>query len=288
MENCLAFDIEGFVESNLQSFPIDRKYISRKDEDYEIEHNVDTVLKLLDEADVKATFFFLGRIGADIPHIVRKTAGCGHEIACHSQDHTRIFDMTQERFRDDLIKAKKTLEDVTGEKVYGFRAPEFSITDKTLWALDILLEAGFCYDSSIYPTSFHDVYGIAGAKTSIHKLPNGLVEFPLSVIDLFGMRIPFAGGGYFRLYPLFLTKLFIHMVNRESPCMIYLHPYEVGPMIPKISGLSAYRKFRHYYNCANGAERLNKIINAFEFIPVMEILKRRNLLECPSTIKCSR
>jgi len=278
IDNCLSFDIEGFVESNQQSFHIDRKYISRSDEDYEIEHNVDVLLKLLDEVNVKATFFFLGRIGLDIPHVVRKTAECGHEIACHSHKHIRIFDMSQDRFREDLITAKKTLEDLVGERVYGFRAPEFSITNKSLWVLDILQEVGFVYDSSIYPTSIHDVYRIADTQTFIHRLPNGLVEFPLSVIDLFGIRLPFGGGGYFRLYPLFLTKLFIRIVNRQTPCMIYLHPYEVGDIIPRISELSFYRKFRHYYNCRNGRERLRKMLKSFSFNSAKEILKERQLV----------
>ena len=134
--------------------------------------------------------------------------------------------------------AKDQLEDVAGQKVYGFRAPDFSITEKSIWALDVLREAGFVYDSSIYPFGMHDVYGIKDAETSINKLPNGLLEFPMSTAKFLGKRIPFGGGGYFRLYPLWLTKMFINAVNkRGQPFMFYIHPYEIGPVIPKISEL---------------------------------------------------
>ncbi len=232
---------------------------------------------------IKGTFFFLGRIARDIPNVIKETAQCGHEIACHSHKHVRISGLTKKVFRDDLIYAKKTLEDVTGKCVYGFRAPDFSITNSSVWALDVLKEIGFVYDSSIFPTGLHDVYGIRDAKHFIHKLPNGLIEFPISTIEFFGRRFPFGGGGYFRLYPLILTKLFIRKVNKIGhPCMIYTHPYEAGTIIPFVSGLSFYRKFRHYYNCKNGNKRLKKVLKTFRFSTAIEILKERNNLSLRS------
>ena len=285
IENCLSIDVEGFVESNLQSFHIQDKYVSKSKENYEIEKNVNFILEFLDEFDIKGTFFFLGRIAQDIPNVVTETAQCGHEIACHSHKHLRIFGLTKEEFKKNLICAKKLLEDVSGKSVWGFRAPEFSITNSSIWALDILKEVGFVYDSSIYPTGLHDVYGISGTMPFIHKLTNGLIEFPLSTIEFLGRRFPFGGGGHFRLYPLMLTKLFIRKVNRTgNPCMIYIHPYELGPVVPNIPNLTHYRKFRHYYNCKNGSERLKRILQTFKFSTAIRILKERNLQSIPRIV----
>ena len=277
--NAFTIDVEGFVESNLQSFHIPDKYINQSEENREIEHNTNALLEILEEVNVKATFFFLGRITRDIPRLVRKVTQAGHEIGCHNYLHVRIFGVEKNEFREKLVRAKKELEDVSGQRVYGFRAPDFSITEKSIWSLDVLKEACFVYDSSIYPFGLHDVYGIRDANPSIHKFPNGLIEFPLSTTQIFGRRIPFGGGGYFRLYPLWITKLFLSKLNKQGrPAMFYIHPYEVGPVIPKISELSAYRKFRHYYNCRNGDKRLKKILQVFTFSPAIEVLKEHNLL----------
>jgi polysaccharide deacetylase family protein (PEP-CTERM system associated) len=278
--NALTIDVEGFVESNVQSFYIPEKYINRPKENYEIEVNTNALLEILDKVGVKATFFFVGRIAGDIPILVKKVAQNGHEIGCHNYLHLRIFDIDKNEFKEKLTKAKKDLEDASGQPVYGFRAPDFSITDKSIWALDILKKLGFVYDSSIYPFGFHDVYGIKDAEPSVHILPNGLIEFPLSTIGLLGKRLPFGGGGYFRLYPLWLTKIFLSKLNKQGhPAIFYIHPYEVGPVIPKISPMSYHRKFRHYYHCRNGQVRLRKILKAFKFGPAVEVLKDKGLLK---------
>lgn len=277
--NAFSIDVEGFVESNAQSFHIPDKYINQSRENHEIECNIDVLLEVLDKVSVKATFFFVGRLAHDIPGVVRKVAEAGHEIGCHNYAHLRIFGIDKNEFKEKISAAKYRLEDVSGQKVYGFRAPDFSITDKSIWALDILKEAGFVYDSSIYPFGLHDVYGIKEAKPSIHTLPNGLIEFPMSTIELLGRRIPFGGGGYFRLYPLALTKMFLAKLNKQGhPAIFYIHPYEVGPMIPKVTELSAYRKFRHYYNCKNGSKRIKKLLKLFKFAPAITVLRQRNLL----------
>jgi polysaccharide deacetylase family protein (PEP-CTERM system associated) len=272
--NAVTIDVEGFVESNQESFPIPDRYVGRAAGDREIECNMDVLLEVLAEVNTKATFFFLGRIASDIPHIVRRTAEAGHEIACHSYAHLRIFRIAPQEFREKLSAAKRDLEDVSGKRVYGFRAPDFSITSASLWALDVLKELGFIYDSSIYPFALHDVYGIKDANPLLHKLPNGLVEFPLSTTTVLGTRMPFGGGGYFRLYPLWLTRTFLAKLNKQGhPGMFYIHPYEVGPVIPKVEPMSRIRRFRHYYNCGKGRARLSKILKAFRFVPAIEILK---------------
>lgn len=279
MLNCLSFDIEGFVESNAQSFYIDEKYKNRKKEILEIEKNTATILELLSHFNHKATFFFLDSVVKDLPSLVKEVANEGHEIALHGPEHIRIFDLKKEHFEQSLIDAKKRLEDISGQKVIGFRAAEFSITDESIWALDILKKAEFVYDSSIYPFGFHDIYGIKEAQVEIHKLANGLIEFPLSTFQMFGKRLPFGGGGYFRLLPLAVTKKLIKVLNKNDiPFITYIHPYEVGDVIPEIPSLSAYRKFRHYYNCDNGYKRLYKLLSSFEFGTAQEILKNKNLL----------
>ena len=279
VSNCFSVDVEGFIESNLQSFHIPEKYINKVRENYEIESNMECVLSLLEESDTRATCFFLGRLAVELPALVRKVAQLGHEIACHSYMHHRVFGVGKDEFKQKLDGAKKCLEDVSGKRVYGFRAPDFSITQASLWALDILNELGFTYDSSIYPVGLHDVYGIKGAEPFVHKLPNGLIEFPLSTVSVFGRRIPFGGGGYFRLYPLFLTQRCMVEVNRlGQPCMFYIHPYEVGPCMPRISSLSFYRKFRHYYNCRQGARRVKELLRTFKFVSACEIMEERGIL----------
>jgi polysaccharide deacetylase family protein (PEP-CTERM system associated) len=272
--NAFSIDIESFVESNIQSFHIPAKYINQSEENHEIEYNTNVLLEILNEVKSKATFFFVGRLAHDIPTLVRIVAQAGHEIACHSYAHIRILGIDKNEFKQKLSTAKKQLEDVSGQRVYGFRAPDFSITEKTIWALDTLKELGFVYDSSIYPFGLHDVYGIKEANPLVHKLPNGLIEFPLSTVKLLGKRFPFGGGGYFRLYPLWLTKIFLSKFNEQGyPAIFYIHPYEVGPEIPRISPMSYYRRFRHYYHCKDGQTRLKKLLKAFKFGTAIEVLK---------------
>lgn len=278
--NAFSIDVEGFVESNQESFHVDAKYIDPVRENNEIRKNTDACLELLDEAGVKATFFIVGRIAYDIPEVVRQIAAAGHEIGCHNYEHVRLFGTTQKEFTEKIYAAKAKLEDVSGARVFGYRAPEFSITSKTLWAVDALKETGFVYDSSVYPVGMHDVYGIADSEPIIHRFENGLIEFPMATTTIFGKRIPFGGGGYFRLYPLWLTKYFLSKWNKKGePCMFYIHPYEIGPEIPKIKELSAYRKFRHYYHCKNGGMRVRKFLNGMHFAPTIEVLKTQGLVE---------
>ena len=265
------------MESNRESFSIDKKYIDGKRENEEVEKNMEAIFRLLNECDVKATFFFLGRVARELPHLVKQAAGLGHEIASHSFEHRRIFGLNQQEFKEKLKTSKDFLESLTGGPVCGFRAPDFSITKKSLWALDILKELGFVYDSSIYPIGLHDVYGIRDVPRGIHLLPNGLVEFPLSTLEFLGRRLPFGGGGYFRLYPIIVTHRALLAQNRKKrPCMIYIHPYEVGPVVPRIVELSRLRQFRHYYNCGTGYDRLKKLLCRHRFCPAIEVLKKNN------------
>jgi polysaccharide deacetylase family protein (PEP-CTERM system associated) len=278
--NALSVDLEGFVESNQESFPIPAGYHDPVRESREIERNTEVTLDLFERRRVRATFFVVGRIARDLPGVVRSIAAAGHEVGCHNYEHRRVFGLTPAAFREGMRRALADLQDVSGQPVRGFRAPDFSITRRSLWALDVLRELGFAYDSSIYPIRGHDVYGIGDLDPWIHRLPNGLVEFPLSSVALGRRRLPFGGGGYFRLYPLPLTHLLVRLTNRAGrPFMLYIHPYEVGPEIPRIAGLPRLRRFRHYYNTRNGAARLGDLLGSYRFAPVRDVLEENGFAE---------
>jgi len=279
MLNALSFDIEGFVESNVQSFPIPASMIGRKEEAYEVEHNTESILTLLNDCGCKATFFFLASVAENVPHLIRTVGDQGHEIGVHGPDHVRVFDVPQRAFRDRLVATKSLLEDLSGRPVVGFRAPDFSITDASTWAFDVLIESGFGYDSSVFPFGHHDVYGIKDVNPAIHRLPNGLVEFPLSTYRAFGTQIPFGGGGYFRFYPLALTDVFVRRVNAMGqPSNVYMHPYEVGPILPEIPAMSPVRRLRHRFNCGRGYGRLRRLVTRHRFGPIAEVLTKAGWL----------
>jgi polysaccharide deacetylase family protein (PEP-CTERM system associated) len=274
--NAFSVDVEGFIEANLEGFPsaVAARCDIRPAEDDEIRRNTFAILEWLEHFDVRGTFFFLGRIARDAPDIVRAVADARHEIACHSDEHCRVFGLTPDRFRAALDRAKRSLEDTTGCEVVGFRAPDFSITNESLWALDVLVESGIRYDSSVYPFGMHDVYGIAGSRTGIHRHPNGLIEFPLSTITLFGRQLPFGGGGYFRFYPIGLTRRWMRRANASGvPVMFYIHPYELGEVVPRVDGLPLLRRLRHYYGCGQGIGRLSRLFEAFRFAPARDVIR---------------
>lgn len=190
----------------------------------------DRLLRLLDRYGVKATFFTLGSLAAHRPRLVQRIAQAGHEIACHSYSHDIVYQLTPEAFREDTRRAKETLEDVTGAAVVGYRAPEFSLNEQSLWALDVLAELGFEYDSSIFPIR-HRRYGIAGFDPAPKRyaLPRGggIVEVPLSTVALGGARLPVAGGGYFRYLPTTVIKRAARRLHAQGrPLVTYFHPYE--------------------------------------------------------------
>jgi polysaccharide deacetylase family protein (PEP-CTERM system associated) len=273
--NCFSIDVESFSESNVESFPIHSRHLDRGRQNREIETNMDFILGLLAEHNVKATFFFLGRVARELPQIVRSVAQQKHEIACHSLAHFRLYGLKPEVFAEQLRDAKELLEDASGQQIFGFRAPDFSITQESAWALDALRKAGFFYDSSIYPFGGHDVYGIAGASPQVHRLANGLIEWPLATIPVLNRRLPFGGGGYFRLYPLAFTEFCFSRLNHQrKPCMFYIHPYEIGPAIERITGLSNLRQFRHYFHCGKLDRRLARLLKKFRFAPAIAALRQ--------------
>lgn len=245
--------------------------------------NTHRLLKLFSEKNIKATFFVLGWVAEREPQLVKEIFNQGHEVASHGFSHQLIYNQSQKIFKEETIKSKKLLEDLIGEEVIGYRAASYSITKRNLWALDILQEAGFVYDSSIFPIR-HDRYGIADAKTTPHKLttPNGgeLIEFPLTTRRLGKFNIPVAGGGYFRLYPYFLTRHFLRAVNKkqDEQFVFYLHPWEVDPAQPRIDA-SWFSKFRHYNNLDKCEARLSSLMDDFNFTTMKSVLTEMNLLK---------
>ena len=261
-----------------ESFPIPDSFLDEAVADREIEVNVNEVLDEFERINWRATFFVLGRIAERLPRLIRKIAENGHELGSHSYYHKRIFNQSREQFRSDLRRSKDAIESAAGKRVRGFRAPDFSIRQDSLWILDEIREAGFLYDSSLTPTDIHDVYGMKDVPPHIHRLGNGLWEFPGSTFRFLGRTVPCGGGGYLRLYPIALSRLLIKQSAKAGqPMMIYCHPYELGSQIPAVRPMSAYRRFRHYYHTGNGLSRMRKILGGFRLGSAEEVLKLQGM-----------
>ena len=226
------------------------------------------LLELLSRNNVRGTFFILGWIAARYPRLVREIQQAGHELGSHSYWHRLIYDLSPQEFRQDLRDSIAAISDAAGVAVTSFRAPSFSITARSLWALELLAECGIRVDSSIFPLR-HDRYGMPEAATGIHALetPAGTIcEFPPTVASLFNMNLPAAGGGYFRMYPWSVMRQLLNQVQRQGrPLMFYVHPWEVDPEQPRLSAGSAMGRFRHYLNLATTLPKLERLLGAYRF-----------------------
>jgi polysaccharide deacetylase family protein (PEP-CTERM system associated) len=233
-----------------------------------IVESTQTLLDLLAVHEVRATFFVLGWVAERQARLVRAIRDAGHEVGCHSYWHRLVYRQTPSAFRDDLRRSRDVLQQILGRRVTAYRAPSFSVTRDSLWALDVLLEEGFLYDSSMYPT-YHDRYGIPEAPPWPHvvRRPAGaLCEFPMPVCRKLGFPLPVGGGGYFRLYPYFLSRRWLRSVNaRGRPFVFYVHPWEVDPDQPRQRGLGWGRRFRHYVGLRRTARRLDRLLSDFRF-----------------------
>lgn len=240
-----------------------------------LEGSVDRLLALFAERGVRGTFFVLGRAAEREPGVVRSIAAAGHEVACHGWSHELVYRQTPDAFRAETRRAKAFLEDLAGAPIEGYRASTFSVTRRSLWALDVLAEEGFAYDSSVAPLR-HDRYGIPDAPPAPHvrRLEGGrsLVEFPVSVMPVLGWRFPL-GGGFFRLFPLAWTlRALDRSAGEGRPAMLYLHPWEVDPDQPRLRGLGPLRAFRHYARLARTLPKLDALLRARPFAPMREVL----------------
>ncbi|AEH44581.1 polysaccharide deactylase family protein, PEP-CTERM locus subfamily [Thermodesulfatator indicus DSM 15286] len=272
MINALSVDVEEYFQ--VVAFA---KVVKPEDWDVfppRVEKNTKLVLDLLAEEGVKATFFCLGWVAKKYPALIRLIAQAGHEVASHGVSHKPLFEMTPEEFRKEARESKKVLEDIAGQEVLGFRASTYSVTRKTIWALKILAEEGYAYDSSIFPI-YHDLYGIPSAPRRPFVIKeHNLKEFPVSTARLGKMNIPVAGGGYFRLFPYFLTRYLLKRVNKKEklPFVFYVHPWEFDPSQPRIKAPLKSR-FRHYQNLSKTKKRFHKLLKDFSFAPLKEVLK---------------
>lgn len=235
--------------------------------------NSHRLLDMFDRYGVKATFFILGWVAERFPAIVREIHDRGHELACHSFWHRKVDSLTPAQFRADTREACDAIEQAASVSVFGYRAPTWSISRRSLWAFDILAEQGFEYDSSIYPIR-HDLYGIPGANRYAyqHVCDNGqrLLEFPPATARIMGMNFPAAGGGYLRIFPLAYTQwVFRQFENAGRPVVLYLHPWEIDPEQPRIRGPLKSR-FRHYTNLHRTEERLESLLKRYHFVPFRE------------------
>jgi polysaccharide deacetylase family protein (PEP-CTERM system associated) len=272
--NALTVDVEDYFQVEAFSGIVSRGDWSRWES--RVERNTDSLLDLFEFHHVRATFFILGWVAQKFPKLVRKVANSGHEVACHSYHHKSIHNQSPDEFRFDIKRAKSLLEDISGKMVDGYRAPTYSITSETLWALEILIEEGFRYDSSIFPV-YHDRYGIPHAcrfPYVIHCLAGDIVEFPPSTVQILNQNLPVAGGGYFRLMPYPLFRWGLRRINRrEGQAAIFMiHSWEVDPAQPVVPGKWA-NIWRHRKNLHLTRPRLEKLLGEFRFAPVREVLR---------------
>lgn len=275
MRNALSFDVEEYFHvSNFEGV------IARDEWDRlpsRVVESTRRILELLDEHDVHATFFMLGWVAERHPDLVREIATGGHEIASHGYGHRLVYDEGPEAFREDVTRTARLLREITGqpEASYGYRAPSFSITPRSAWALDILAETGHSYDSSIFPVP-HPRYGWKGSDPYPHvrQLADGrsLVEMPPTSAPWFGKRLPAAGGAYLRLFPVALLRRGLAAAHRcGHPGILYLHPWEFDPGQPRFE-VSRFTAWRHYGNLRGTESRLRRLLEEFEFGTVKEVL----------------
>jgi polysaccharide deacetylase family protein (PEP-CTERM system associated) len=272
--NAMSVDVEDYFHVSVFDGLIPRDRWGQMES--RVVANTERLLALFAEFDVRATFFVLGWVGERHPQLVQRIAAGGHEVASHGYAHRLIYDQTPAAFRADVRRAKAILEEAGGRQVVGYRAPSYSITSRSLWALDILVEEGYGYDSSIFPIR-HDRYGIPVSERQPYVIRrNGgvLVEVPGSTTRVGPLNLPVAGGGYFRLLPYQWTAWGIGRVNRLEgrPAVFYLHPWEIDPEQPRLEA-GRLGRFRHYRNLERTADRLRQLLTDFRFGPVEEIVQ---------------
>jgi len=274
MKNILTVDVEEwFHPEALQSqFPPE----SWASQPSRVEPLVDLLLDLFAKYQARATFFVLGWVAKTRPGLVKKIIDTGHEVASHSFMHRMLTKMSAEEIREDLSASIKILEDISGQRIRGFRAPTFSITEKNLWVFDILAELGFEYDSSIYPI-WHDRYGIPHASRVPFRVETKnnlkIVEFPMPTVRIKNKNIPFGGGGYLRLLPLWFTQWGIKKFNQEgNPAIIFMHPWEFDPEQPRVK-LNKLQSFRHYGRIQKNQAKLSNLLKNFKWMAMEDYFK---------------
>ncbi|PID43514.1 MAG: polysaccharide deacetylase family protein [Proteobacteria bacterium] len=264
IRNAMTIDVEDYF--HVSAF---ENHISKSDWSHlplRVEKSTDRLLELFDAKNVHATFFVLGWVADKCPGLVKRIGAQGHEVASHGYSHGRATEQTREVFRDDVKRSRELLEDLCGQPVLGYRAPSFSVNKSNEWVFDELLELGFVYSSSTYPVK-HDLYGVPDWPRFKYQRNNGLIEVPLTTLKTGSRNLPIAGGGYFRLYPYFLTRYFyrkFHQVEKK-PGIFYMHPWEIDVDQPRQQGVSFKSSFRHYLNIGRHLPRLTRMLDDFSW-----------------------
>ncbi len=282
--NAFTVDVEDYFHVAALASAVSRESWATRE--CRVERNTERLLTLLEERRIRGTFFVLGWVAERYPALVRRIAECGHEIACHGYSHQLIYHQSREEFREETARAKALLEQAIGAPVLGYRAARLSVVRSSLWALDTLIDLGFHYDSSIFPIR-HDRYGIPDASPEPGRVtaPSGrsLVEFPMVPASFLGMKVPICGGGYFRIFPYWLTRAGLRQINgRRRAFPFYLHPWEIDPEQPRVR-VGALSRFRHYTNLHRCEHRLGRLLAEFPFAPMRDVLRERGLLELAET-----
>lgn len=272
MKSLLSIDVEDWFQVENLKQAIRRESwelnVSR------IERNINLILDLLKQNNTKATFFVLGWIAKRYPLLIKNIFKEGHEIGCHGYNHDLLRSLSHDKFYEDVFNAKKILEDIIGEKVVGYRAPSFSITD---WALDILKSLGFQYDSSYFPIAIHNRYGklngFKDSNNSILEIRRDFYQVTLSYVSLSKLKLPWAGGLYFRLIPYNIFKFGVNKIlNQKDYYLFYIHPWEFDPEQPKIKDINLNYRLRHYINLNKTERKFKRLLNDFQFTPIRDII----------------
>jgi polysaccharide deacetylase family protein (PEP-CTERM system associated) len=273
----MSIDVEDWFHVENLKRAISRETWERRQ--LRVERNTDRILGLLDEHDARCTFFVLGWVAERCPWLVERMAAAGHEVACHGYGHALVYELSQGEFREDVRRCKELLEDLTGTAVRGYRAPSFSITE---WSIPILQELGFAYDSSVFPTLAHDRYGsLSGvvAGNQVVELRPGFYEVSVSCLMLGSRGLPWAGGGYFRLLPYGMFRRGVARILRSGePYVFYIHPWEIDPDQPRVSGLPRLYEFRHYVGLGRAETRFRSLLEDFRWGSVADVLAHSRAL----------
>ena len=278
--NAFTIDVEDYYHVSALAPAIPRS--SWSDRESRVTASTERLLAMLDEHRVKGTFFVLGWVADHVPGLVKRISSLGHEVACHGYSHELIYRQSPAVFAEETRRSKTLLEDLTGLPVLGYRAASFSITPRSSWALDTLIDMGFAYDSSIFPVR-HDRYGMPGASRSpgLISAPSGrqIAEFPMSTAQVGPLRIPVSGGGYFRLLPYWFNRSGLRSINERDgmPFTFYLHPWEIDADQPRVRA-SWLSRFRHYTNLAKCEPRLRQLLADFRFTTMSKVLRAKGLL----------
>lgn len=266
IRNAMTIDVEDYFQVSAFAPVISRD--SWPERECRVEQNVARILDMLERRGVHATFFTLGWIAERYPAMVRRIVAGGHELASHGYGHLRASDQSRAEFTDDITRSKAILEDIGGQAVLGYRAPSFSIGTANLWALDALHEAGYRYSSSIYPIQ-HDHYGMPDAPRFAFypNGPDGLLEIPITTVEVMARKLPAGGGGYFRLLPYALSRWMMERVNQvdQQSAIFYFHPWEIDPGQPRPEGASLKSRFRHYVNLERMEGRIEQLTRDFKW-----------------------